>query len=97
VGVFVKDPDGLVARHFSREALLDAGIFDPDAVGQFWERLKRTPAERFSTRDNLAFVQILSTQVLYHQFVGAFSTRPIRGANDVTITRKDGGAVGVAA
>ena len=84
----VKDPDGLVARHFDPDAIREAGIFDADAVQQFWRRLQRTPAERYATRDNLAFVQMLSTQILHHQHVRCFAPSvPSRGStNDVTIT-----------
>jgi asparagine synthase (glutamine-hydrolysing) len=87
--VFVKDPDGLVAAHLDPAALADAGIFDPQAVAQFRRRLERTPAEQFSTRDNLAFVQILSTQILHDHFVANFSLKKRGAKNDVTITRSN--------
>jgi asparagine synthase (glutamine-hydrolysing) len=84
---FIKDPDGLVAGHLDTATLIDAGIFDSRAVEQFRRRLENTPQERYSTRDNLVFVQILSTQVLHQRFVRAFSLTPRGAKNDVTITR----------
>ena len=87
LNVFIRDPDGLVAGHLDAAALADSGIFDPEAVAQFRRRLERTPADRFSTRDNLAFVQILSTQILHHQFIRSFSLKQRGAKNDVTITR----------
>jgi asparagine synthase (glutamine-hydrolysing) len=98
LSVFVKDPDGLVASHLSEAAIADAGIFDGTAVQQFRRRLERTAAERFSTRDNLAFVQLLSTQILHRQHVRAFAHFKTRGtSNDVTITRNNGAAQPAAA
>src|SRR5262245_52226648 len=70
---FLDDPDGLVASHLAAAAIHDAGVFDAEAVQQFRRRLARTPAERHSTRDNLAFVQLLSTQILHRQFVQDFA------------------------
>jgi len=96
LSVFVSDPDGMVAGHLARAALADAGIFDPAAVEQFRRRLERTPAERFSTRDNLAFMQILSTQILHHQYVCCFALTKRGSKNDVTITHGRG-AVSAAA
>lgn len=87
LSVFLRDSAGLVADHLAPEAIRAAGIFDPGAVEQFRRRLERTPAERYSTRDNLAFVQLLSTQILHQQFVRNFLAAGRRGAsNDVTIT-----------
>ena len=88
LGVFVKDPDGMVHDCLSESSLKDAGIFDPRAVGQFLHRIERTAADRFSTRDNLAFVQMLSTQILHDRFVRQFSQWARPGSrSDVTITR----------
>ena len=98
LGVFVKDPDGIVASHLSDRAIAEAGVFDPEAVRQFRRRLERTPADRFSTRDNLAFVQILSTQILHRQFVQCFVAATNRGPkNDVIVTRRAGREIRFAA
>ena len=75
-----------------------AGIFDPLAVQQFRRRLERTSAERFSTRDNLAFIQILSTQILHEQLVERFAVTSNRGLrDDVTVTDRRSQALCTAA
>ena len=86
---FINDPDGLVTDHLEAAAVSDAGIFDPKAVEQFRRRLESTPQERYSTRDNLVFVQILSTQILHKQFVRSFSLRQRGMKSDVIITRRE--------
>jgi asparagine synthase (glutamine-hydrolysing) len=93
LNAFLADPHGLVAAHLDPTAVAEAGVFDPAAVAQFRQRLARTPAEQFSTRDNLAFIQLLSTQLLYAQHVRSFAAVPTRGTpDDVTVTRGRGGA-----
>ena len=88
LSVFLADPDGMVAEHLDPAEVAEAGVFDPAAVAKFRQRLARTPTERYSTRDNLAFVQLLSTQLLHAQFVRNFAIVPYRGApDDITITR----------
>jgi asparagine synthase (glutamine-hydrolysing) len=86
LSVFVDDPDGIVRHYLNPQALAEAGIFDPAAVTPFLERLARTPSDRFSTRDNLAFVQFLSTQILHDRFIRRFEPAQA-SASDVTITR----------
>ena len=86
VGVFIQDPDGMVEHHLNPKSIDEAGVFDASAVQRFRTRLAQVPEGRFSTRDNLAFVQMLSTQVLYDRFVrGAVATTPAE-RRDVTIT-----------
>jgi asparagine synthase (glutamine-hydrolysing) len=98
LSVFIKDPDGLVASCLSESAVRRAGIFDPAAAQQFRRRLERMSAERYSTRDNLAFVQILSTQILHDQFIECFAARTNRGfRNDVIITDRRREAIRAAA
>jgi asparagine synthase (glutamine-hydrolysing) len=87
--VFVNDPGEIVRFYLSEQAVADGGIFDRTAVAQFLERLTRTPPERFSTRDNLAFVQILSTQILHDQVIRRFHwLKAPMTSTDVTITRR---------
>ena len=84
---FLGDADGFVAEMLSPDALEEVGIFDLDVVRRFHYRLQKTPPDRFSTRDNLAFVQILTTQILHRKMVRDFSSVPTRQSNDVVITR----------
>ncbi len=91
LNALLNDSDGLVDYHLSENSLADAEIFDPEAVSRFRYRLDHTPSGRFSTRDNLAFVQIFSTQVLHDLFIRRFQWNTSRSPqkNDVTISRTD--------
>lgn len=56
----------LVAEAMSSEALLEAGLFSPDRVAALlrkWQAGKLT-----GVRDNMAFIAVLSTQLLARQF-----------------------------
>jgi asparagine synthase (glutamine-hydrolysing) len=98
LSAFIGDPDGLVATCLSESAVRQAGILDPAAIQQFRRRLERLSAERFSTRDNLAFVQILSTQILHDQFIEHFAAATNRGfRNDVIVTDRRREAIRAAA
>jgi hypothetical protein len=82
---FASDPTGIVDHYLDERNLDDAGIFDATAVRRLRFRLMHGTPGQFSTRENLAFVQILSTQMLHELFVQQFCmTRGDR--NDVTIT-----------
>ena len=47
----------------------EAGVFDAPAVTQLVERAERLTHEQSGIRDNLAFVQVLSTQILHDRFI----------------------------
>jgi asparagine synthase (glutamine-hydrolysing) len=54
-----------------REAnIAEAGVFDPKAISHLWKKCKtRSVDGQFSNADNMAVVGVLSTQLLYHQYV----------------------------
>jgi len=60
-----------VAELLSQSAIDEAGIFNSAAVQQLWKKCKKIEAEphRFSNTDNMALVGVLSTQLLYQQFI----------------------------
>jgi asparagine synthase (glutamine-hydrolysing) len=54
----------------SRAALAEAGVFNPLAAEQLLAKCRaRVGSGQFSNTDNMAVVAILSTQLLYHQFI----------------------------
>lgn len=55
-----------VTHQFSHERLRQAGIFDPDAATQLFEKCRSGRAIGFA--DNMAFVGVLSTMILEEQF-----------------------------
>jgi asparagine synthase (glutamine-hydrolysing) len=56
-----------VREHLSPQAVSEAGLFNPIAVQKLVEKAKRKELD--SSRDNMTFVGILSTQILHHNFV----------------------------
>lgn len=68
---FVADdaPDW-VGEAMSARAVADAGVFDPKGVAQLWSKCRaRRDDTQFSNSDNMAVVGVLSTQLLFDQFV----------------------------
>ena len=59
---------GYVDELLSPEAIARAGYFEPRAVRRLVEKC-RNPIGPVSTADNMAFVGILSTQLLHSTFV----------------------------
>jgi asparagine synthase (glutamine-hydrolysing) len=54
----------------SPEAVSEAGVFDPAAVGLLWQKCRNADATaRFSNADNMALVGVLSTQLLHEALV----------------------------
>jgi asparagine synthase (glutamine-hydrolysing) len=66
-------PDYL--QHYLSDALLaEAGVFKPQAVSRLVGKCSRNARQGF--RENMAFVGILSTQILYDAFVKNFRAAP---------------------
>ncbi len=69
-----KDAPAYVAEMFSEEAVKAFGVFSPEAVRGLYQKCvaradKAGEAGLFSNTDNMAFVGILSTQLLANEFV----------------------------
>jgi asparagine synthase (glutamine-hydrolysing) len=66
-----------VAHAFSESALKDAQVFDVKAAHQLFQKcLKRGAQGQFSNADNMAFVGVLSTQLLHQQFINTTMDLP---------------------
>ncbi len=63
--------DALVSEFLSPASLAETGFFDPARVERLAEKLREAPASGF--KDNMAFVGILSAQLLHRLFVRDFS------------------------
>ncbi|GAM10593.1 asparagine synthetase [glutamine-hydrolyzing] 1 [Geobacter sp. OR-1] len=57
--------------YLSKDAIINAGIFKPQAVRHLVEKCLRNQRQGF--RENMAFVGILSTQILIEKFVNSFT------------------------
>jgi asparagine synthase (glutamine-hydrolysing) len=54
----------------SARAVADAGVFEPRAVDQLWDKCRNKRGEsQFSNADNMAVVGVLSTQLLFEDLV----------------------------
>lgn len=62
-----RGPPEWVEELLSREALRDAGYFDPERVGRLVKKIRAGRA--VGAKDNMALVGILSTQAWHHLFV----------------------------
>ncbi len=64
------DAPDYVAQAFSESALKDAQVFDVKAAHQLFQKCRQRGAQgQFSNADNMAFVGVLSTQLLHQQFI----------------------------
>jgi asparagine synthase (glutamine-hydrolysing) len=57
-------------------ALRESGLFDADKVGKFLQKLQGRDAD--NEVDGMALAGIISTQLLYRQYIRDFSARPAR-------------------
>lgn len=65
-----QDAPAYVGELMDEAAIRAAGIFEARAVAQLWRKcLAHRPDEPFSNSDNMALVGVLSTQLLWRQFV----------------------------
>ena len=69
---FVSSLDSQLAQNLSQERLEEAGLFDLQRVAQLVGRLKTSKLKRFTTRDNMAFIGIYSSQILHDLFIRRF-------------------------
>jgi asparagine synthase (glutamine-hydrolysing) len=59
-----------VAETVAERAVVEAGVFDPVAVGRLWRKVRGHPAgEQFSNADNMALAGVLSTGLLFEQLI----------------------------
>lgn len=57
-------------RYMSEQAVADAGLFRPAAVRQLVAKCNKGQSQGF--RENMAFIGILSAQILYEQYITGF-------------------------
>lgn len=59
-------PRGTIAPHLDRDAIMSAGVFDPDRVETLLSKCSRQG--RMGFRDNSALLGVISTQMILEQF-----------------------------
>jgi asparagine synthase (glutamine-hydrolysing) len=88
--------NGYVGQALSPESVRTAGIFDADGVSQLLAKCRsRVDQGQFSNTDNMAFVGVLSTQLLWDLYVGRHQAVPEPPADafgtDVDLAGKEAG------
>ena len=73
-----------VGELLSPEAIAAAGLFKPGAVSQLVNKIQH--GQRLSETDDMALAGILSSQLVYYQFVSNFKMPPpLAAADDVKV------------
>ena len=63
-------PFAYLAEVMSEEAIRRAGVFEASGTERLWQKCNaRANEAQFSNADNMAVVGVLSTQLLYEQFI----------------------------
>ncbi len=70
---FQDNPPDYIDRVLSPDAVRAAGLFQPKAVKALQAKCSRLKHAHLSFRDNMAFIGILSTQILFEHFVADFN------------------------
>jgi asparagine synthase (glutamine-hydrolysing) len=66
---FSAKPDGWIDRVVSESSIRSAGIFEPKSVEGLFEKCAKVGGRGLSNTDNMRVVAILSTMLLYEQFI----------------------------
>jgi asparagine synthase (glutamine-hydrolysing) len=73
----------------SESAILEAGLFDADKVGRLAAKCRKGQGQLLSERENMAVVGILSTQLLYDQFIRDFPAVRANTWDNIKVFRED--------
>jgi len=86
-GFFADTPD-YVEEVFSEKALEESGLFKPDAVGRLMR--KGRGGAGLSEVEDMALAGVLSSQLVYSQFVRDFSLQPLPAEERLKVVDKAG-------
>ena len=74
----------------SEKSLKRTGLFDTGKVAKLLRKLQKTSSP--SEIDNMALVGILSSQLIYHQFVESFPAKPANSVSPNSVVDRRSGA-----
>lgn len=74
-----------VAELFSPARLAETGVFAPKTVAQLWAKCQRSAETGVSEADEMAFVGVLSTQLLHEQMIRRPNLAPLPTANRIVV------------
>ena len=76
----------LVEQYLTPNAIRETGLFDESRVELLVKKARAVELPRLGTRDNMAFVQVLSTQCFHRQFIATdIPARAAQQANNLKI------------
>ncbi|MBK7090622.1 MAG: asparagine synthase (glutamine-hydrolyzing) [bacterium] len=76
-----------VRQLLSPDRIKRAGVFNPVMAGKLYEKCLKQSQVQMSFKDNMAFVGILSTQLLVDQFIENFDARTIKTVSNFRVWR----------
>jgi asparagine synthase (glutamine-hydrolysing) len=68
--------DALIDRHASRDAIAEAGLFDPDRVAAFFAMSRASEDRSQAVRHDIMINHILGVQILHQEFVAQVPAAP---------------------
>ncbi len=80
-------PPDYVTELLSEQSVKKAGVFNPIMVAKLHEKCRKQAQTQMSFKDNMAFVGILSTQLLVDRFIENFERREVRKIADFRVWR----------
>lgn len=86
------DAPEYVADMLSESSLDEVGLFNPAAVAKLQKKCKKFAGTHLSFKDNMAFVGILSTQLLHHKFIKDFRMPEILSRDDFSVWHDESAA-----
>lgn len=69
----------------SEKTLAEVGVFTPSTVTHLREKCRKLSHAHLSFKDNMSFIGILSTQLLYHQYIKDFKAVETPGRDAFTV------------
>jgi asparagine synthase (glutamine-hydrolysing) len=79
------DSPEYVSEMLSEAALTRTGLFNPKAVGLLHKKCRKSAGAHMSFKDNMAFVGILSTQLLVDRFIERFEMPPALDRSEFSV------------
>jgi asparagine synthase (glutamine-hydrolysing) len=83
------DSPDYVAELLSETALTHSALFNPKAVGLLYKKCRRGAGTHLSFKDNMAFVGILSMQLLANQYLDNFELPDAPDRDEFAVWHED--------
>ena len=71
----------------SAELAAQAGVYEPAAVAQLWQKCQARAAAQFSNTDNMAVVGVMSTHLVWRDLIAATPSTRVPAAIQTVIER----------